>query len=351
MLVPCSLSLSYPFHRPEGFTCAGCSSFHYCDVECQKDDWKSVHGRNECKFYQKLRKCHQKQAFLTSESVHNDLKLRLFLLIKSKKWIEWKKFPLFNGTERSFDDLMQDDGQRSKYEDKLQDTLTLVRQIDPELFSARGDVPLMREVFHKIRINCHGIEFEDEYQPVAFGISIPVSALNHSCRPNAAISFKDYVVEVRIMKNIAAGEEVTISYITNLPLSKHERQKEVSKQRGFICKCDRCQAGDTPDEVEDMRKIYAADHFIKFLSSPAKRSVVMFDKLLEVLPIREELQGPFHRSLTMDMLSTVKNRLFSDTPLSVRDKENMQMLMAKIMESFPITHGSDHWLYPDVLKL
>lgn len=46
-------------------------------------------------------------------------------------------------------------------------------------------------------------------------ISLPVSRLNHDCRPNAAYHFNTDTgkMEVRAVRDITAGEEITVSYI------------------------------------------------------------------------------------------------------------------------------------------
>jgi hypothetical protein len=133
-------------------------------------------------------------------------------------------------------------------------------------------------------------------------------------------------------------------------LPKQTRQKALSLKWEFICKCERCEAGDTPDELEGLRKWYEIDKYMDTLCSEEK-GAVMFDKLLEVLPIREKIQGPFHPDLTEDMWFAAKNRFFSGKILTDDDKKNLLMLMEKVMKAWPITHGTDHWVYKEIVEL
>jgi hypothetical protein len=68
-----------------------------------------------------------------------------------------------------------------------------------------------------------------------------VSALNHSCEPNCQVAYlEDGEALVFALRNIAAGEELTISYIyVHLPLAERRQQLQ---SYGFVCQCPRCLA-------------------------------------------------------------------------------------------------------------
>lgn len=74
---------------------------------------------------------------------------------------------------------------------------------------------------------------------VAFGIALDLltSFINHSCDPNSSVFFEDGYVRVRSLRQIAAGEELTIAYCDttwNVLL----RQTFVKTEYQFDCKCE-----------------------------------------------------------------------------------------------------------------
>jgi SET and MYND domain-containing protein 5 len=78
------------------------------------------------------------------------------------------------------------------------------------------------------------------------------SKINHSCEPNAEIKFphSNHVLAVTATKPIAAGEEVSISYLSECDLerSRHSRQKTLKENYLFVCECPLCcrQQADDP---------------------------------------------------------------------------------------------------------
>jgi hypothetical protein len=75
---------------------------------------------------------------------------------------------------------------------------------------------------------------------VGAGLYSLQSSFNHSCRPSAAVVHlnQTHEIAVRALRDIAEGEEVTISYLpSNLPLAER-RQKLASYF--FQCECERC---------------------------------------------------------------------------------------------------------------
>lgn len=53
---------------------------------------------------------------------------------------------------------------------------------------------------------------DDDGEVCALGLFPGCAMLNHSCSPNAIQSFKGAQLEIVALRDIAAGEEVTISY-------------------------------------------------------------------------------------------------------------------------------------------
>jgi hypothetical protein len=93
------------------------------------------------------------------------------------------------------------------------------------------------------------------------GLYLIQSKINHSCSPNAEITFPDgnHVVEIKALRDIRAGEEICISYLDECQLerSRHSRQNYLKENYIFQCECEKChdQINDpdvTSDEDEGM---------------------------------------------------------------------------------------------------
>ncbi|GFO21323.1 SET and MYND domain-containing protein 5 [Plakobranchus ocellatus] len=83
------------------------------------------------------------------------------------------------------------------------------------------------------------------------------SAANHSCVPNAEITFQhgDHTLTLVALENIGPEEEITISYLgcCDQERGRHSRQKALRENYLFTCGCDKClsQADDASITSED----------------------------------------------------------------------------------------------------
>ena len=69
------------------------------------------------------------------------------------------------------------------------------------------------------------------------------SGLNHSCAPNCEVAFaEDNAVFVVATRDVALGEELTISYV-DASGADDERREELRETYGFECACVRCERG------------------------------------------------------------------------------------------------------------
>ena len=65
-----------------------------------------------------------------------------------------------------------------------------------------------------------------------------ISRINHSCCPNCFAFTNEGKLNIRTIRNVNEGEEITISYIY-LYNPWNERNK-ILKEYNFICTCERC---------------------------------------------------------------------------------------------------------------
>ena len=214
--------------------------------------------------------------------------LRTHLLLKAKPELMQKKFRMHDGTERSLADVPDDDAACGPHTDVFNATYAALRRVDQSNFSEENVLALM-SLFHKIRknhliINRGGI---------GLGLYIPITGLKHSCRPNASYVFKGKRLEVRAMRDIAEGEDVTID-LADVMMPKTVRQEVLADWRGILCDCDRCGEGDQKGELTEQ---VLNQRYRKLMCSPDRvlpspRSV--FDGFMRVMEIKEKYQGRYH---------------------------------------------------------
>ena len=80
-------------------------------------------------------------------------------------------------------------------------------------------------------------------EPAATGVFLVASRINHSCRPNAhAVFDADLTATVRVVRRVAAGEEITVSYgpTTDSTPERAERRRRLGASHAFECACAAC---------------------------------------------------------------------------------------------------------------
>jgi SET and MYND domain-containing protein len=95
-----------------------------------------------------------------------------------------------------------------------------------------------------VRANSLGFPF-NEQATLGWSLECSVSMLNHSCEPNCAITLSSQrgCMEVRTVRRVKAGEELTISYIDMLDPANVEteaRRLAIMERYRFMCDCPRC---------------------------------------------------------------------------------------------------------------
>jgi hypothetical protein len=105
-----------------------------------------------------------------------------------------------------------------------------------------------------LRLNLVGAFDEREQSKIGELLPQLGCFLNHSCDPNAITFFrKDTgVYEVRAIRSIVRGEEVTVPY-TSLYQYRADRQLDLQRNYGFVCVCIRCEgdADEQPSRLDD----------------------------------------------------------------------------------------------------
>ncbi|TFY78318.1 hypothetical protein EWM64_g5700 [Hericium alpestre] len=87
----------------------------------------------------------------------------------------------------------------------------------------------------------------DEYQTTLCGVCEELSRINHSCGPNAKVSFHmpSFSFVLTAVRDIPVGGEITVSYC-KLTVPTSERQKYLAPY-GFTCTCKACSSPNISD--------------------------------------------------------------------------------------------------------
>lgn len=162
-------------------------------------------------------------------------------------------------------------------------------------------------------INTHTL-VDASYDPLGLAFSPDVALINHSCAPNAVISFSSTTLSVRSLIPISENTEITISYIDNTdppPI----RQLELSSRYFFNCACFLCAAScpcilsrsniDPPRELSKALKsnvIQALDKTVRSaivesraLSDPMARVNKLRSAMMQIAPHAQKKYYPVYR--------------------------------------------------------
>ncbi|GAB6020958.1 hypothetical protein CHUAL_003601 [Chamberlinius hualienensis] len=103
------------------------------------------------------------------------------------------------------------------------------------------DVEAIKNICHRNNFMLTCMYRRNYWNPIGIALFGEPSLLNHSCEPNAAVTFYDDTAIVRATQPINAGEEVTIDYTEPHSISK-EKKNDFLLNRNFICRCTFCLA-------------------------------------------------------------------------------------------------------------
>jgi len=242
--------------------CTGCNFARYCDRECQKKAWKDHKG--ECKaircvspgqpsdktrivgriLWKRLRK-EAEETLVKIESLCNHLEER------SKEDL------------KSLDDHVYDFGDFFGYDDLPEDED-------------------LHKIFSVIDCNAIGINDNRGLQSIGVGIYPICSLLNHQCDPNCVAINNGKVLEVRAIKPLNVGDEMSICYVNYL-LPKLERKEKLQSQYYFDCQCEMCCKDNNSDQLKEAMisesiKPESREYIINFSNSCLKRIQMSKDK-------------------------------------------------------------------------
>ena len=96
--------------------------------------------------------------------------------------------------------------------------------------------------------------------------------MSHSCRPNCVwkTTQDGKAKEIRAIRSIKEGEELTVDYVGNVLQAIPERRQELLMTKGFLCNCDRCasESGDDTRRFPCSHRLTAGCMGVHFLHQP-----------------------------------------------------------------------------------
>ena len=242
-----------------------------------------------------------------------------------------QKFRMHDGTERSLADVSDDDADAcGLHMDMLVAISSSLMVVDQRCCT---EIPALKSLFHKIRNSFLIIN----RSRIGIGLYVPISGLKHSCRPNASYVFKGKRLEIRAMRNIAEGEDVTIDLI-DVMKPEAIRHTELLAWKDIRCDCDRCREGDQENEVTELA---ANAEYRELMCPPGEGGLrLVFDGFMRVMEIKEKYQGRYHPDFVLSMsLAAVAAPAMPNK--TVRDKQNFDLLVERLKEAIPLSYGLD----------
>ena len=125
-----------------------------------------------------------------------------------------------------------------------------------------------------------GCEFDTSLFPPLKGAAVfpLVSGINHSCDPNCEVAYvEDNGVMIVARRPVAAGEELTISYV-DPEMDDEDRREELEETYGFECACPKCAPEPAPASAKkkggEGKKTAGAKRKAAAKTGDAKRSKV-----------------------------------------------------------------------------
>lgn len=211
--------------------CGACKSVRYCEMACQKGDWK-IH-KTECPIMKRVPN-------VPTDSIRLYLRLVLLHLVHASKVRDSKaEAPCI----RSFSDLMShsENIKTDKKRAELFHVATdFLRAYTHGILQLPND-DILLDIFGKMVINTFTIA-DEMLQDVGVAVYNSPSILDHKCWPNAVASFDGHKVVVRAVEDISSDSlsDVYINYVDPMATIS-ERCQQLQEQYYFNCCCNACQ--------------------------------------------------------------------------------------------------------------
>lgn len=262
-------------------TCSKCHAITYCGRECQVADWKrhewNCHPVMVKEFPGKGRGLVAARDIEKGEMIFKD-KPVIKLAIDAEGKIKDPKF-MMTPLKQQIDCLP------AEAKAQFHKLSTHHVNICPSLNLSSSD----KTVFKKFW--CNSKYFSSRYAILHLNLAL----VNHSCQPNATNRSglkklqqegeEDYSEELRAIKDIRKGEEITICYFNDVQKFEGNPKKwktHFKKETGFDCKCHVC-SGQVPLKDKTLKKLTEAHKKLSPTPSDWKREAGLWSRIVDLL--------------------------------------------------------------------
>lgn len=322
--------------------CSKCSKLFYCGTDCQRKDW--MFHKFECPVISKYK-------LLTFERQGFDymqrMTLRLYLTAVHRPELLELKYRLHNGRTRSVLDMKS----HSKDIESTKPFEGILNYF--KLYSIENyDKELVLKLYGILQINAFGIDIYDRKRGichVASGLYVEASVFDHCCLSNACASGEGLALEIRALRNIEIGEQISIDYVQSVA-SKSERQTILNQKYYFICRCFRCESDF--DTHFDYKKFESLEEQIEDIAQ-------RLDKCKDRKQLLRQFYPHFHPNYTyflyeyLKLFAIANKNKLAKNQLNKCSKKLYKNLCKELIENIRVTHGLQHNLYAmylDVIK-
>lgn len=240
--------------------CTGCKQVYYCGKNCQKLHWKNTH-KLECKYLNSMRPHTPVGALM---AVMRALLLSRHDQDKATSFEQMESHSIAQRERKSIPDLD-----------------ILIRGLSVKL--EEPNLTLIEGAYHRLMINSMEL-VSDALEPLGVILDPTIALLNHSCSPNAYITFDGNLAVLRAFTLIRPGDQVSISYI-DVRTRYKSRQAELKSRYYFECKCDRCLR--YPENLTEWEKEIEGYRCCGARVLPGKEGDYLCSVCLKVLPLAE----------------------------------------------------------------
>ena len=167
--------------------------------------------------------------------------LRLFLRLLHLRAMDPDAFAPFGALRASFADAESADSNPSDASFRIPEKYLGMSRAVNGIASPPARVPEreLATILAAAHANLHGV-VDAEGRHLGSGVYVRASMFNHSCAPEAVVSFNPGgVLRVHAVENIPADAPIRIAY-SELYATRGSRRDALRAKKGFECACERC---------------------------------------------------------------------------------------------------------------
>ncbi|KAA0194871.1 hypothetical protein HAZT_HAZT003239 [Hyalella azteca] len=210
--------------------CTGCAVDFYCSVPCQRKDWKATH-KYECSLLKKLQ----------PHSITGTPRMLAKAIISLNNGGRSVTEKIDDNLTRSFGDLMTHE-ECLLQNNELAETFGVLEKMLRCYFGTEisFNTNELLSIYGALLVNGFGVT-NCESEEIGSALYLAASILDHSCLPNAGVTFDGSRIVVRALQDFPNFQwsQININYIDGLTC-REDRQRSLQRSYFFECHCQRC---------------------------------------------------------------------------------------------------------------